>query len=186
LSTNPPKRTDGGVGYFEKMSYKADSYIDKTTYLGSQPIDQRKSGFGSHDASRRDEFTTGIRTEQYREQLKSETEKTVKLASDPQIDEGDALDELVSPTKKTFLFDIGRTQQTEFDPRSSKDTFYNALECKSRIRQDRNNGPYMVSSQKVGEGTKGLDHAQCRPMWGHVKSTKEFNDHSHLGQSKEY
>lgn len=33
-------------------------------------LDSRKLGFGTHDAANRDEFTSHIRTEQYRELLK--------------------------------------------------------------------------------------------------------------------
>ena len=35
-------------------------YIDRTMYLKTQPPDQRKKGFYSSDASRRDEFTLDI------------------------------------------------------------------------------------------------------------------------------
>lgn len=43
-----------------------DKYVDKTNYLKTQPKDQRKRGFMSSDAMRRDEFMNHIRTEQWR------------------------------------------------------------------------------------------------------------------------
>jgi len=181
--TNPPKNTSGGGGHFEKMTYSSSSYNDKTTYTKDQPNDSRKLGFGSHDAARRGEFTTSVRTEQYREQLVCEATKVNKSGS------GDALDALadefedVTPKKKSFLYDIGRSTQTEFDPKSSKDTYYNALECKSRIRPERNNGSYQISSQAVGQGTKNLDHSTCKPQHGHIKATKTFFDKSHIGEA---
>lgn len=39
-------------------------------YLKTQPLDKRKSGFGTRDASRRDEFTNHLAVEQYRERLR--------------------------------------------------------------------------------------------------------------------
>ena len=45
--------------------YAPDPYADKFGYLKSEPLDQRKLGFGSHDASKRSEFTLTVRTEQY-------------------------------------------------------------------------------------------------------------------------
>lgn len=47
-------------------------YIDRTRYLQTQPPDQRKKGFGSNDAHRRDEFTLDIETEKWRERIGTE------------------------------------------------------------------------------------------------------------------
>ena len=50
-------------------------------YVKTQPLETRKNGFGSRNAKMRDEFMSHIRTEQYREQLRSETKATVASAS---------------------------------------------------------------------------------------------------------
>jgi len=179
--TMPPKNTSGNVGHFGKFTYTSDNYADKMSYLKKQPVDSRKLGFGTHDASKRDEFTTTIRTEQYRQQLKFET--LTKPAEGAQED---------VPPEKTFpsglkeckhLYDIGRTHETAFDPKSSRDTFYNRLQCKSRWRADRRTGGYHLSSAEIGEGVPELDHGKCKPTHGHQKATKYFFDRSHLGES---
>ena len=59
-------------GMFKRMEYKGETYVDQYGYRKEQPIESRKMGFGSHDASKRSEFTLTRRTEQYREQLKAE------------------------------------------------------------------------------------------------------------------
>lgn len=182
LITNPPKNTSGGVGFFTRSTYTSDNYSDKTTYLKTQPVDNRRLGFGTHDAARRDEFTTHIRTEQYREQLKFEA--LTKPAGGGE--EGEA------PAPRTFpkglkeckhLYDIGRNIETEFDPKSSRDTFYNRLMCKSRDRAPMRTGGYYRSSADIGAGVEELDHGDCKPQFGHHKATKAFFDNSHLGQS---
>lgn len=88
--TVPPKSTSDGGGYFGKFTYtKGEEYIDRTGYLKKQPLESRKLAFGSHDASNRDEFTSHIRTEQYREQLKAEhgATKISKLEEDDDDDD---------------------------------------------------------------------------------------------------
>jgi hypothetical protein len=185
LTTIPPKDTSGNIGHFNKFTYSADNYNDKTGFLKTQPIDKRKLGFGSHDAARRGEFTTAIRTEQYRQQLKSELQSNL-----PRGDAANAPPVEMEEMDKTFpnglsetkhLFDIGRNQNTEFDPRSSRDTFYNALMCKSRVRSDKRTGGYHLSSQDCGTGVD--DVGDNKPAFGHVRNTKTFFDRSHLGQS---
>lgn len=188
LQTNPPKNTSGNVGHFEKFVYAPDSYKDKTTYLKVQPVDRRKLGFGTHDAARRDEFTTTIRTEQYREQLRCETNKTNKTGNTPSSGRDEAQDfkkkEFPRGLRETkHLYDIGRSQETAFDPKSSRDTFYNALMCKSRNRPPRRTGGAYISSMDCGAGVQGLDHGACKPTHGHQRATKTFFDRSHLGES---
>lgn len=56
-------------------------------YLKTAPLDSRKLGFGSHMCANRDEFTLHVRTEQYREQLKTElklTEDRARGAGSPE------------------------------------------------------------------------------------------------------
>jgi len=182
MATAPPKNTSGGGGYFEKMTYAAEPYSTENRYMKSQPLDQRRKGFGSGDAFKCGEFTNVKGSSQLTEKINNEAKRA------PKPEGVDSLDELVQTTKPTrkvvkHLYDIGRNQCTEFDPRSSSDTYYNKLQCKSRIREVRDDGPYQVSSQAVGAGTIDLDHSNCRPMFGHKKETKNFFDKSHLGES---
>ena len=59
-------------GYFTKTVYKAGGYQEATRYIQAQPLDGRKRGFGTKDAHKRDEFSNGVRTEQYRESIRKE------------------------------------------------------------------------------------------------------------------
>jgi hypothetical protein len=183
--TNPPKNTSGDVGHFHKNKYSSEKYVDTNTYLKKQPLDKRSLGFGSKDAHKRDEFTTTVRTEQYREQLKFES-----LTKPADVD-GKVMEAWGEQSKKEtsfpaglketkFLYDIGRSQETAFDPKSSRDTFYNALMCKSRTRTNRRTGGYHLSSSDIGSGVEELDHGKCKPTHGHHRATKEFYDRSHL------
>jgi hypothetical protein len=79
--TNPPKKASGNaVGYFNGLKYSPEPYGEDSKYVKQQPLDSRKLGFGSHDARKRDEFMSHIRTECYREQLRSELRNTSKQA----------------------------------------------------------------------------------------------------------
>ena len=51
---------------FAKVTYASEPYVDMERYTVTQPLENRKNGFGSKDASKRGEFTSHIRTEQYR------------------------------------------------------------------------------------------------------------------------
>ncbi len=59
-------------GFFTKTVYKAGGYQEATRYIQTQPLDARKRGFGTKDAHKRDEFSNGVRTEQYRESIRKE------------------------------------------------------------------------------------------------------------------
>lgn len=184
LLSNPPKNTSGNVGFFEKYSYSSNAYIDRTQFLKGQPFDRRKLGFGSHDAARRDEFTTTVRTEQYRQQLATEAKSYDAKKTGSQPDAEPAPEEKGFPAnlKETkYLYDIGRSQFTDFDPKSSRDTFYNALTCKSRTRPPRRTGGYWLSSAETGAGVAEMEME--KPTHGHIKTTKNFYDRSHLGQA---
>jgi len=190
--TNPGILTKGAIGYFSQLGvnkpYASEPYKETMPYFRTQPPDKRKLGFGSHDASKRDEFMTGIRTEQYREQLKAEAKilseieernKAQGLTHEVAVDDKEAPPPHGLKVAR-HLYDIGRDAETEFDPRSNRDTWYNALRCKSRVRTDRRLGGGWVSSSEVGTGIAALDHGQFKAKHGHIKATKTFFDRSHL------
>lgn len=54
--------------------FGGEKYVDRTTYLRSQPPDKRKSGFMSSDARRRDEFTQHFPSQQWRERVTKEVD----------------------------------------------------------------------------------------------------------------
>uniref|UniRef100_A0A7S2XZN8 Uncharacterized protein n=1 Tax=Fibrocapsa japonica TaxID=94617 RepID=A0A7S2XZN8_9STRA len=168
-------------GYFEEFKYQPEEYKEMESYLKSQPQDRRKNGFGSHDATRRGEFTSTIRTEQYRETLKQELRvhekqrdpeserKVMAIAAEREM--GRTFTEGLTETR--HLYDIGKKQVTEFDPRSSRDTFY-------VMRKDRPKrlGAHTTSSQAVGDGA--WDHKYTKPEFGPIPYVKNFYDRSHL------
>ncbi|KAF1773895.1 hypothetical protein JG688_00001140 [Phytophthora aleatoria] len=182
ILTVPAKNTCNGSGYFEKKSYASDPLQDNTAYLKSQPMDARKSGFGSKDASRRDEFMSHIRTEQYRETLHTEMKILDKQKQNDPPGLFDALDSLnqshhfpegLQETK--HLYDIGRSQTTEFNQKSHRDTFYTMRVGNSQYK--RNNGPFMLTSEAIGLGADDVTGNRPTPKGA---STRQFYDHSHL------
>lgn len=195
FATRPLLNKSAGKGYFDAKSakgemtsgahgyMKGDTYTDKSGYLKTQPLDSRKLGFGSHDAAKRDEFMDFIRTEQYRQQLKTEKGFMDKASAGKQLlTAGIATPERSFPAGRTevkHLYDIGRGLETEFDPKSSRDCFYNNLMCKSRTRPDRRTGGQWTSGSDVGMNVN--DVTVEHPAHGHTHATKQFYDKSHLG-----
>ena len=69
--TRPPIRPAGAdTGFFSKIKYDAGKFDDSTGYLKTQPLENRRNGFGTHMPKCRDQFTSHIETERYRELLK--------------------------------------------------------------------------------------------------------------------
>lgn len=183
MTHHPQNAGDGYFGYNKKaFSYVPEPYTEMQRYSEIEKLDTRKKGFGTRDASRRGEFTATIRTEQYRETLKKEQRITNKIAAQSNNQELLARMAAQPPSnfpdelKETeFLYDIGRGNTTEFDPKARRDTFY-------RIRTSNDPpmriGPYRRSSQVVGDGA--WNTAYTKPQHGHVSPMKNFHDRSHL------
>ena len=76
------------------------------------------------------------------------------------------------------LYDVGRSLVTDFDNKSSRDCFYNAIMSPSRARPDRRTGDLWLSSAEVGAGigTMEMEH----PKHGHDHATNAFFDKGHL------
>ena len=70
-------------------------------------------------------------------------------------------------------FDIGRTRVTEFDPKSTKDTFY-----KFKQNQDKRYGLYKPVSADVGDSAWTTHYKP--PSHGGKSEVKNFYDKSHL------
>lgn len=188
LQTEPGK-TGQIKGYFTKFEYGTDTYQDNTGYRITQPRGNRKLGFNSLDASRRDEFTGHVRALQWREQLARESkhtvkhlEKSVKMVEEYKENNRENAaerDPTYFQTKVPHrLYEIGRNGAgtTPNCARCSRDTFY----CKHRVGNGsdmkRRQGHSKTSSRIYGSGTLTVD----KPQFGRTNYTKEFYDSMHL------
>lgn len=173
-----PKNADNG--HFSKLEYKSEPYQEMERYSKTQPT--RKKGFGTCDAFKRGEFTATIRTEQYRDLLKRE-QAILDLQANPERDAAIiAHAEEKQRATRTFcenltevkhLYDIGRSQVTNFDPKHSRDKFYT-----TNIHKERRMGGFRTMAQDIGEGS--WSHQHKPPAFGPVHHTKFFYDKSHL------
>ena len=138
-----PKNAD--AGFFTKLNYVEEEYNDNAEkYSETFPLDERKLGFGSRDAMKRGEFTSTKATDRFRETLKQEFKamRSKDLAVADDTSKENASEQNVTPLRPEapaepknregetlrlpkFLYDIGRTQCTPFDPSHQKDRFYN-------------------------------------------------------------
>lgn len=156
-------------GNFGKLTYASSLYKEVNTYISTQPLDKRKRGFGTKDASRRDEFTSSIRTEQYRQGIRKEM-SILKAPSEPVCIErsNTAPPMLLSESgtlRRETLYDIGRTKVTEFNPRSSRDRFYN-----SNSSKEKKLGPYRPASFAIGDSA--WDQEYKPPTYGATSEVK--------------
>ena len=166
---------------FSKLEYKGSEYKESNQYIESQPAADRKKGFGSGDAFRTDEFMSVIRTSQYRETLEKEFHQNQSRRDTER--ESSILQEL-SETEKArgfpehlsenrHLYDIGRSDTTPFDPKSSKDRFYNTT-----VPRTLRFGSDSVTSRNIGDAAWDIKYHH--PEHGCISYTKTFNDKSHL------
>jgi len=180
----PENAGDGYFGYNQKaFSYSGGAYQEQHPYVKTQPLDKRKLGFGTHDASRRDEFAQTIRTEQYRDTLRKEARKNKGMKSDPAALEAALAKEAQFPRKFcsgkreiTHLYDVGRNVITPFDVKNSRDQFYS---LKESYHSDKRLGGHRTASQEIG-----ADAWSCKyehPQHSAKSGIKNFYDRSHLG-----
>eukprot|EP01039_Chlorochromonas_danica_P000572 gene572-616_t len=188
-------------GHFAKKTYVPEGYKESIKYITTQPLDNRKRGFGSKDASRRDEFSNNIRTEQYRETLIKEKllaespeeikEKLTKLLSERAAADSDLAASMTGSTRRTLResgrrslsasssgrihqYDIGRSQVTPFDPKSSRDTYY-----KFDSDYDKFVGG-LTKPVSYDIGQSAWDTNYKPPSFGGRSEVKNFFDKSHL------
>jgi hypothetical protein len=168
-------------GHFSKLTYNSSVFKETNLYISTQPLDKRVKGFGTRDASRRDEFTNAIRTAQYRESIRKEA---VNLKVPNQLDQEDSLTRAMSASaavsSSTFpyslsatQYDIGRSQVTEFDPKSTRDRYY-----KFATNRDKEYGAYRPSSADFGDNAWRTEYRP--PSHGPKAQIKNFFDRSHL------
>jgi len=154
-----------------KWLYGGEKYIDRTMYIKTQPPADRKKGFYSSDASRRDEFTLDIETEKYRERIATEmmfAERFAKRREAELSDEERAEMERLaaSGTERRwthgpeFLFDLGKEATggvTPYEIKDSRDTSYSKHRVKSEDGGAPNTGGIVLSSHAVGDNLKGYN-----------------------------
>lgn len=214
FQTNPAKRGQT-EGYFNKGVYLPDSYMDNKRYIVIEPLANRKQGFGSRDARRRDEFSSDVRTRQWREKLASEkcytdvpADQLEELTNRPIMDpiqeatlrastyrgKYNHMPQLFQTKVPFHAYDIGRREDTSTPicNKCSRDTFY----CKHRLRrssQDTLRRPGTAPTTYGNYGswddsmpqadrppTVGERYTAIKPKHGHVHSTDQFCDLSHL------
>jgi hypothetical protein len=146
-------------GNFGKLTYAPSVFKESNMYLSTQPLEKRVKGFGSHDASRRDEFTSSVRTEQYRQSIRKETQilPHTELLPEDELDRAQSAPPamLLSASgtlRRETLYDIGRSKVTEFDPKSTKDRFYKSG------GKDRQLGLYQPSSTVIGQSAWNTEY----------------------------
>lgn len=103
-----------------KWLFKKEKYVDNAGYRLSQPLDERKKGFGSSDAHRRDEFSNDCEVQKWRERLKGEMEYAQTIAklqeSTLSAEEKASIEELAKPPPKRwthgpkYMFDVGEAR----------------------------------------------------------------------------
>jgi hypothetical protein len=180
---------NAGDGFFTKLQYRAEPYTElcEQGYSKSQPLEERKLGFGSHDAFKRDEFTNTTATERYRDLLKSEkklqsnraasitSKLDIKSLTDRRPPEG-----LQEPR---FLYDIGRSNVTPFNPRNAHDKWYNIpafapMDDKQGQDKSRRLGGHKPMSATIGE--RAWEYHYGKPSFGQVSFVSNFHDRGHL------
>jgi len=184
---------NAGEGYFgyggKSFIHNPEPYRTEVPYHKIEPPDKRKLGFGSHDASKRDEFTQAIRTEQYRETLHKEQDiinrsqaKTIETQKKA-IEAWKAREKTSFPHGKKeikFLYDVGRNIHTESDPKNHRDQFYtmrDGMRGKSNETSKRM-GNYRTASMEVGDGVWAVRCHKPEASMNHAHKT--FYDKSHL------
>ena len=185
-------------GMFMKLTYNSEPYTEiSEKYSKTQPLDDRKLGFGSRDASKTGEFTCWKTTERYRSLVKQESrlmeshrdeakEKQTTKAAIPRTDPLPPRDRDGKILKMPiFMYDIGRSTDTWsrdnngvsfYDPKSSRDCFYSLPKhAKGDIRRLGSDRP---SSAVIGQNA--WKHKYGRPEHGSSNRCQKFYDRGHL------
>lgn len=209
FQTAPPKKGQT-AGYFHKMTYNPDTYQSSKRYIQIEPLKDRKQGFGSRDARRRDEFSSDVRTRQWREKLKSEAVYTAIDEKDLDTPYLDPLQlaalkaekyreqyadkpELFQTKVPFYTYDIGREENasTPICTKCSRDTFY----CPHRVGRNTktlrrpgtapttygNYGAWDDSMPQADRpATRGERYAAQKPKYGNVHVVDHFYDQGHI------
>jgi len=206
--TCPPKEGQT-AGYFNNIPYMPDAFQDVSSYRLSQPRANRKLGFGSFDAHKRDEFTSSLRSLQYRELLKSEQNFNKKWAEEEKQSSSSSSpnnlkssqqlmndisqqrdNELQNDRSKTLfqnnvpelLYDIGKeTGSTPICNKCPRNTFF----CKHRLASESSDGQGQLRRGPYKTTNQDIGAIKettiGKPQHGIKSQIKSFYDNSHLG-----
>eukprot|EP00656_Telonema_subtile_P055769 TRINITY_DN872_c0_g1_i4.p1 TRINITY_DN872_c0_g1~~TRINITY_DN872_c0_g1_i4.p1 ORF type:complete len:255 (-),score=42.65 TRINITY_DN872_c0_g1_i4:275-1039(-) len=135
---------------------EGDKFQAQALYLKTQPRENRKNGFLSQDAHRRDEFSNTIRTEQYRWALGRELANQKMHAKNRPVEENQTPVRMAPPLAKIapefttpkHLYDIGKgSSVTKFSQKMHRDCWYQA---QRDPKKERRMGDYLPSSYEIG------------------------------------
>lgn len=152
-----------------KWLFGGEKYIDRTRYIQTQPPADRKKGFLSSDARRRDEFTLDIETEKWRERIKTEmgfAEQFAKWKEEQLTEEDKKKYEEIALAGKAkrwthgpdFLFDLGKEATggvTPYEMKDARDTWYSKHRVKAEQDGVPHTGGVALSSHACGDNLKG-------------------------------
>lgn len=148
-----------------------EKYVDRTMYIKSQPPDQRKLGFSSHDAIRRDDFTLDIETSKWRERIATEMifAERARAMQEARMspEERAEMDRIARAPKEVrwthapkYLFDLGKEVEngtTPYDQKDARDTWFSMQRVKSLNGGIIDKGTVQLSSDAVGTNLKGYN-----------------------------
>ena len=184
-----PKNADNGM--FVKLKYASEPYTEiSEQYSKTQPVDQRKLGFGSHDATKSGEFTCNKATERFRSAVKQEnklreshrntsSEKEILSRKEPPpLPPKDKNGNVLEVPK--FTFDVGRSFVTPYNPITAHDSFYSIPKHAKVVRGNdeiRRLGTHRPTSGTIGQYAWTYNYTKpdhCR------RSRDDCFDHGHL------
>ena len=145
-----------------------EKYVDRTLYLKTQPAADRKKGFYSGDAMRRDEFTLDIEVNKWRERIgtemifaeRSRQMQEAKMTPEERA-EAERLANMPMEPRWThgpkYLFDLGKEVTggtTPYEMKDARDTWFSKQRVKTLNDGMLDTGTVMLSSQAVGLNLK--------------------------------
>lgn len=182
----PVSNTGLADGMFDAPTYWPEPYQPGISFLKEQPMSKRKIGFGNGDAMKRSEFSSSIRTAQYRKQLEAEGKMADKVADVAMTKLGitradlsiTASTEPLSSTAKLGASTLSPSKtrsfakKTQFDRnRDIRDDVYE----RTTIHSPKKNidlGSMSTSSRAIGAAAAGIE--PTAPAYPRRSVTKEF------------
>lgn len=159
--------------------YASEPYKETNGYLKGQPPSRRRRAFGSHDASRRDEFLTHIRCEQYRQQLKQEARITNKHLRRRSVADG-AGGAAAAAAAAAASMEAAKPRPSSAAP-TRRVTMYDRVHTTERNRRLSKTGPRNLGNLTLASRAVGLEAwAVQRPEYGARSKTKDFYFHGHV------
>ena len=194
-----PKHAENG--YFTKLECHSEPYTENIEkYSLNQKLVDRKLGFGSRDAFKRDEFSSTKAAERYRDTIKREIKlinkhrdlrKEEEMIKEYQVKKEKSRlpcdKKGVVKSRPEFLFDIVcGTNNDSYDPSTKKDSFYqipkHAPVYRSIAGQYDSRRLASHKPESVVIGSTAWLHKSSLPTGSHgyTRGTLKFYDAGHL------